>query len=352
VGHSVDCKIENKIQADREWKYLFNWVRLIDDTFMNWEESEEKLQKFFEYLNSVYAPIKWTMEREQDGKFHVFDIALIRSGNVVQTSVYRKPSASDRYLHFTSAQAWHEKTAAIHTLTLRALNYCSTQQLLDAELKYITQVFLDNGFPLKSIQRIIEMKSHDKEAKQSVDELDENHIENEQIDFSKSFYAPYHPRAKKMFRSLQKSFGINVVYKKTQTLGNLLFKRRPRKDKWETSHVVYSVPCEEPEHQYIGQTKRPLKVRVREHERSCEGDLTGIQPDENNDNGIPFHHYTTGHTFLFNQTKILAREKNAFRRKVIEGIHIANKKNSCVNIIAGKKIENIWMPLVQDLRLS
>ena len=155
-----------------------------------------------------------------------------------------------------------------------------------------------------------------------------------------------------MFRSLQKSFGINVVYKKTQTLGNLLFKRRPRKDKWETSHVVYSVPCEEPEHQYIGQTKRPLKVRVREHERSCEGDLTGIQPDENNDNGIPFHHYTTGHAFLFNQTKTLAREKNAFRRKVIEGIHIANKKNSCVNIIAGKKIENIWMPLVQDLRLS
>jgi hypothetical protein len=67
------------------------------------------------------------------------------------------------------------------------------------------------------------MKLHDKEAKQSVDELDENHIENEQIDFSKSFYAPYHSRAKKMFRSLQKSFGINVVYKKTQTLSNLLF---------------------------------------------------------------------------------------------------------------------------------
>ena len=88
------------------------------------------------------------------------------------------------------------------------------------------------------------------------------------------------------------------------------------------------------------------------HEQSCEGDLTDIQPDENNDNGIPFHHYTTGHAFLFNQTKILAWEKNAFRRKVIEGIHIANKKNSCVNIIAGKKIENIWMPLVQDLRLS
>ena len=116
--------------------------------------------------------------------------------------------------------------------------------------------------------------------------------------------------------------------------------------------MVYSVLCKEPEHQYIGQTKRPLKVRVRKHEWSCEGDLTGIQPDENNDNGILYNLYTTGHKFLFDQTKILAWEKNAFRREMVEGIHIANKKNSCVNIISGKKIENIWMPLVKDLKLS
>ena len=75
---------------------------------------------------------------------------------------------------------------------------------------------------------------------------------------------------------------------------------------------------------------------MREHERSCEGDLTGIQPDENNDNGIPFHLYTTGHTFLFNQTKILAREKNAFRRKVIE---------EHTNAISQKfKIVVAWVP--------
>ena len=43
----ADLVLENKIKADREWKYIFNWVRLIDDTFMNWEESEEKLQNVF-----------------------------------------------------------------------------------------------------------------------------------------------------------------------------------------------------------------------------------------------------------------------------------------------------------------
>ena len=109
------------MQADREWKYLFSWVRLIDDTFMNWEESEEKLQTFFEYINSVYTPIKWTMERKQDGKFPVFDIAFIQSVYAMlehQIFTYILPLLKHGM----------KKTAAIHTLTRRALNYCSTQQ--------------------------------------------------------------------------------------------------------------------------------------------------------------------------------------------------------------------------------
>jgi len=97
---------------------------------MNWKDSEEKLDEFFTYLNTLYPPIKWTMEKEaNDGRFNIFDIQLIRIGDKVETTVYKKPSASDRYLHFTSQQAWHEKATAIHTLTLRAQKYCSTIEL-------------------------------------------------------------------------------------------------------------------------------------------------------------------------------------------------------------------------------
>ena len=134
------------------------------------------------------------------------------------------------------------------------------------------------------------MKSHSKEATE-VENLEETHDDQTTIDFSKAFYAPYHPHARKLFETLQKKFGITSLYKKTTTLGNLLFKRRPKKDKWDNSHVVYSVPCANHPKQYIGQTKRKLGTRIREHEKSCEGDLSGILPDLNNDNGIPFHFY-------------------------------------------------------------
>ena len=89
------------------------------------------------------------------------------------------------------------------------LNYCSTVELLEQELAHITQVFLDNGFLLELIRRIIHMKCHHKEAK-AIQEREETHEEHPQIDFSKSFYAPYHPHGRKMFKTVQKEIWDNL----------------------------------------------------------------------------------------------------------------------------------------------
>ena len=84
-----------------------------------------------------------------------------------------------------------------------------------------------------------------------MEQLDEEFTDETKIDYTKSFYAPYHPHARKLFDALRKQYNKNRVYKKTTTLGNLLLKRRPKKDIWDQSHVVYSIPCEEPPDIYI-----------------------------------------------------------------------------------------------------
>ena len=83
----IEHKIEKKIHESREWRRNFNWVRLIDDTFTNWDDSDERLKLFFDFLNSLYEPLKWTMEVENENQFHVFDISLQRTENGVETSV-------------------------------------------------------------------------------------------------------------------------------------------------------------------------------------------------------------------------------------------------------------------------
>ena len=144
---------------------------------------------------------------------------------------------------------------------------------------------------------------------------------------------------------------LTVSIRKLPPWGICCLREEQKKNLWNQSHVVYSVSCEVPPDKYIGQTKRKLKVRIREHERSCEDDLSGIQPNMTNDNGIPIHCASTGQNFLFEQTKILAREPNNFRRRVIKGIHIYNKRDSCVNLIAGLEIDKSWSPILKELVL-
>ena len=58
--------------------------------------------------------------------------------------MYRKAAASDRYIHYTSAQAWKEKPSAIQTLQATAHEYCSDEELLAEELAYLLEVFIQN----------------------------------------------------------------------------------------------------------------------------------------------------------------------------------------------------------------
>ena len=176
------------------------------------------------------------------------------------------------------------------------------------------------------------MKSHENDAGLEDPDDKTNTQEDGDADYSKVFFAPYHPHARKMFKVLKKSFNINCVHKKTTTLGNLLFKRRPKPDIWGTTHVVYSIPTNDQKLQYIGHTKRKLRKRVQEHENSCKGDLSNFQPNDVQDSGIPFHYASTGENFKFEETKILEREKNNLKRKILESIHISNKIDSLVNL--------------------
>ena len=132
----IENKIEAKIATHPKWGPIWDWVRLIDDTLSVWE-SEETFLEFFEYLNTLHESIKWTNEVEKDNMIPIFDILIIRTDSGYATTVYRKPAASDRYIHYTSAQAWKEKASAIRTLKSRAHEYCSNEELLATELAHL-----------------------------------------------------------------------------------------------------------------------------------------------------------------------------------------------------------------------
>ena len=82
------------------------------------------------------------------------------------------------------------------------------------ELDYLLTVFIQNGYPEKTVWRILYQESKPKGTK-------------EEIDFSKSMYVPYHPRTKRLYRMIKEDFGFSIIYKKNTNSGRHPSKERP-----------------------------------------------------------------------------------------------------------------------------
>jgi hypothetical protein len=74
------------------------WLRYVDDTFVIWPHGPDKLQEFFEHINSLRPSIQFTMETEVDNKIPFLDVLVIKKHSTMTTTVYRKPSHTGRYL--------------------------------------------------------------------------------------------------------------------------------------------------------------------------------------------------------------------------------------------------------------
>ena len=92
------------------------------------------------------------------------------------------------------------------------MDYCTTDALLADELSHLLQVFIGNGYPERTVWRIL---------------YEENKKPQEtEWTFENSLYIPYHPRIRRLTTKIKKEYGMSIVYKKTQTLGDIIFKER------------------------------------------------------------------------------------------------------------------------------
>ena len=146
---------------------------------------------------------------------------------------------------------------AIHTMKTRAHTYCSNEQLLAVELSHLLEVFIQNGYPERLVHRVL--------YKETIGNKMTQQNQKEPIDFHNSFYVPFHNRAKKLYEILLKKFGISTVFRKTQTLRNLIKKKGKQIEKIYTKNAVYKVPCGEWGKAHMGQTKNTIHTRNGHH---------------------------------------------------------------------------------------
>ena len=301
------------------------WLRYVDDTFLVWQHGMEKLKDFAEFLNSRRSTIQFTYETERDQALPFLDVLVCRKDNVITTKVYRKPTHTGQYLHFKSNHSNSTKSGIIRTLVMRAENVCSQGKEKVIELNRVKQELLSNGYPQSAIKK----------------EMSKNPSFQFQQESRTSPIAtmviPYVRGLSEKIRRLAGKHNIRTAFKSGSTIKTFTTKVRPRCDQKHTKECVYEIPCQ-CGNVYIGETGRPLSVRLKEHQRN-------IRQGEIEKSRLAEHVWAESHNILWDKSQPIAREQNAIKRKIKESAFICSNRN----VISQQSIElkNIWLPVIK-----
>ena len=118
------------------------WLGHVDDTFTAVHKDE--IDAFHGHLNEQNADIQFTREIEENGKLPFLDCLVNRDNNGLRTTVYRKPTHTDRLLDESSYNPTSHKATTTKTLTRRAQLVCNTPDSLRDENRYLERVHENN----------------------------------------------------------------------------------------------------------------------------------------------------------------------------------------------------------------
>ena len=305
------------------------WYRKVDDTFVIIDKTNDPKQ-LLDHLNSQHPRMKFTMEEEANNQLPFLDVLVQRQDNQLVTSVYRKPTHTDQYLHFTSNHPLQVKKGIISTLTRRAKNICSTTPALESELEHLRRVFITyNQYPPQLVNNIIA----------STLSPPEKQPRRESAPFIISL--PYvRPVSHHIRRLLKQQANIDVVFQRGKSIQNVLHAngKPPTTTKQDPSGVVYHIPCECGD-SYIGETSRPLQNRIKEHQSSVQ--------KKDSKSAISDHIKTNpDHSILWNNIRIIEANRTDYKiRKLLEAINI-KRHNPPMNRDQGYFIPSAYHHLI------
>ena len=100
------------------------------------------------HINNQDPHIQFTVEPTQQGSLPFLDTLItIQPDNTLNTTVFRKPTHTDQYLHWDSNHHITAKQSVFNTLAHRAKTVSSTQDSLDKELDHIKTALKHCQFP-------------------------------------------------------------------------------------------------------------------------------------------------------------------------------------------------------------
>ena len=104
------------------------------------------LENVFHHINDHDQNIKFMMEEESNGELASLDTLWKRNNGEISVLVYRKPTHTDQYLHYSSHHQTSCQKSVVSTLFNRAYSIITNKDDLHKENARIKQVLKENGY--------------------------------------------------------------------------------------------------------------------------------------------------------------------------------------------------------------
>ena len=92
------------------------------------------------FFNSIDPHVKLTIELLGTDGLPFLDTLTKPTPNSIESTFYRKPTATDRYLDYNSNHPISAKLSVIHMLIHRGKQVCSTPEFLAKEMDHLHKV--------------------------------------------------------------------------------------------------------------------------------------------------------------------------------------------------------------------
>ncbi|CAJ0956764.1 unnamed protein product [Ranitomeya imitator] len=122
------------------------WLRFIDDVIMFWTGTEEDYHLFLADLNNNLLNIRLTSHLSRTS-VEFLDLKIILDGSYIATTLFRKPTATNSLLHYSSFHPRHLKNGIPTGQFLRLRRNCSATADFNMEARKLTDRFKHRGYP-------------------------------------------------------------------------------------------------------------------------------------------------------------------------------------------------------------
>ena len=212
----------------------------------------------------------------------------------------------------------------------RARRIVSTERNLKKEMNHLSRVLMHNGYPANFIRTSSVPVTQE-------EDLTPNK-EDEEKESQPLMVIPYIAGLSEDTRRVCREFNIRVVFKSGRTLRSMLVKVKDMLPVGKQSNVVYSIPCSCGQ-VYIGETKRRLETRLKEHRYACKKGMTEISV-------VAEHAWENSHSIDWEEMSVLDKARG-LDLLMKEALHIwIAPVDKCINKDGGLEIPDCWTALV------